>query len=47
VRKLITAPAATYTYTVGAAVAGGNGGTSGFAGGGGAAGRIRAVARWQ
>lgn len=38
VEKLVIAPAATYTYTVGAAVAGGTAGT--FAGGGGAAGII-------
>lgn len=46
-RVIVTAPAATYTYTVGAAVSGGAGGTNGFAGGGGAAGRIKVVARWQ
>ena len=38
--KLITAPAATYTYTVGAKGTGGTAGTSGFAGGDGAAGLI-------
>lgn len=38
--KLITAPAATYTYTVGAAANGGSAGTAGGAGGNGSAGVI-------
>jgi hypothetical protein len=37
---LITAPAATYTYTVGAAGTAGAAGTNGFIGGAGAAGKI-------
>lgn len=40
VEKLITAPSATYTYTVGAKGTGGTAGTSGYAGGDGAAGII-------
>lgn len=40
VEKLITAPSATYTYTVGAKGTGGTLGTSGYAGGDGAAGII-------
>jgi hypothetical protein len=47
ISTVITSPAATYTYTVGALAAGGTAGTSGFLGGGGAAGLITAVAHWQ
>jgi hypothetical protein len=47
ISTIIASPAATYTYTVGAAVAGGAAGTSCFAGGGGAAGLITVVAHWQ
>lgn len=39
-RKLIQSPAATYTYTIGAAGVGGTSGTSGFPGGNGAQGMI-------
>lgn len=48
IRTVIVSPvAATYTYTVGASVSGGTASTSGFAGGGGAAGLIDILAHWQ
>jgi hypothetical protein len=46
-RKIITAPSATYTYTVGTGGAGGTAGTSGAAGGAGAAGVLMITAHWQ
>jgi len=45
--SIVTAPAATALYTVGAAAAGGTAGTSGQNGGQGAAGLIIATAHWQ
>lgn len=44
-RKLITAPATSYTYTIGTAGGAGGAGTGGAAGGAGAAGLIRVIAR--
>lgn len=46
-RKMITTPAASYFYTIGAAGAAGTAGTSGFAGGAGATGLIVVTAYWQ
>lgn len=46
-RKLISSPASSYIYTVGAAGSAGTAGTSGFAGGAGAAGLIIVTAYWQ
>lgn len=45
--KLLTSPAATYTYAIGAAGAGGTAGTSGTAGGAGVAGQIVVKAFFQ
>lgn len=46
-RKIITSPAASYVYTIGASGAGGTLGTSGAAGGNGGTGLISATAYWQ
>lgn len=46
-RTIVSSPASTYTYTVGAAASGGTAGTSGNNGGGGAAGGIIVTAQWQ
>jgi hypothetical protein len=46
-RKIITAPAVSYVYTIGAAGTGGTLGTSGAAGANGAAGMIIRTAYWQ
>lgn len=45
--KVISSPAGTYTYAVANTAAGGTFGTGGGAGGNGAAGEIRVIARWQ
>lgn len=47
VKKLITSPSTTYTYTVGSGGAGGTAGTSGFVGGAGAGGLIIVTAYFQ
>jgi hypothetical protein len=44
---ILSSPASSYIYTVGASVAGGTAGTNGFVGGAGAAGIIVIIARWQ
>lgn len=46
-KAVITSPAATYTYTIGAAGSGGAAGTGGAVGGAGSGGFIRVVAHWQ
>lgn len=46
-RKILTSPAATYVYTVGALGSAGTAGTSGQNGGAGFAGQVRVVAHWQ